>query len=187
MRVWLSYLLPIALCAIAAGLLNQDGWLLLRYQSDLWQSGEFWRLLSGHLLHLNWNHTLMNLLALILITQIFSGRTPLRWWLDTLLGAFIVSLGLLWLSPDVGWYVGLSGIAHGLFVAALLERLPLQPRSSLLLLVAIAGKLLWEQLYGALPLVAGSTPMPVIVDAHLYGAVSGVLSSLLYLLSRHIR
>ena len=39
--------------------------------------------------------------------------------------------------------------------------------------VVLVGKLAWEQWQGALPL---SGDMPVVVDAHLYGAIGGALA-----------
>jgi len=44
---------------------------------------------------------------------------------------------------------------------------------ALLLLVALVLKLAWEQLHGASLLVAS---FPVVVDAHLYGAIGGLLA-----------
>src|SRR4030095_320208 len=44
---------------------------------------------------------------------------------------------------------------------------------SLALTLVLIGKLTWEQLHGALPL---SGDMPVVVDAHLYGALGGALA-----------
>ena len=69
----------------------------------------------------------------------------------------------------------LSGILHGLLVFALLQQLTQQPRSTALLLTLVAGKIAWEQLAGPLPGSESWTGGRVIVDAHLYGALSGTL------------
>jgi membrane associated rhomboid family serine protease len=47
-----------------------------------------------------------------------------------------------------------------------------------ILAVFLAGKLAWEQTQGALPFGALHGPMTVVVDAHLYGALGGVLAAL---------
>ena len=74
----------------------------------------------------------------------------------------------MWLfSPEVIWYVGLSGILHGLLAAIAWQRYPI-------LLVLLMVKLGLEQLYGGLPATANLTGGAVIVDAHLYGAVIGI-------------
>ena len=44
---------------------------------------------------------------------------------------------------------------------------------ALALTLLLVGKLAWEQWHGALPL---SGDMPVVVDAHLYGAIGGALA-----------
>jgi hypothetical protein len=79
--------------------------------------------------------------------------------------------------------VGLSGVLHGALAAGALgwwrqESKPL----ALGLTAVLLGKLAWEQWHGALPL---SGDMPVVVDAHLYGAIGGSLAgSFLWLQSR---
>ena len=47
------------------------------------------------------------------------------------------------------------------------------------MLVIFAAKLGWEQLAGPLPFTGETAGGPVIVDAHLYGAVGGALAALL--------
>jgi len=140
-------------------------------------AGEWWRTLSGHLVHLGWSHLAMNLLGLWLIWQLFLDRgNPLAYCLYRLpLLAMGTSLGLLIWSPEVAWYRGLSGLLHGLLVLALLQRWKLQPWVNSVLLALFASKLAWEQFAGPLP---GSEPWiegSVVVDAHLYGALSGVI------------
>ena len=48
-----------------------------------------------------------------------------------------------------------------------------------MLAVFVAGKLLWEQTVGPLPGSESSAGGTVIVNAHLYGAVGGVLGALI--------
>ena len=43
----------------------------------------------------------------------------------------------------------------------------------------VAGKLAWEQFAGPLPGSESGSGGPVIVDAHLYGAVGGLLAAVL--------
>jgi hypothetical protein len=74
------------------------------------------------------------------------------------------------------WYVGFSGVLHGALAAGAVAW---HRRESALLAWALtavlAGKLIWEQAVGALPL---SGDLPVVVDAHLYGAAGGLLAAL---------
>ncbi|MEW8090298.1 MAG: rhombosortase [Candidatus Thiodiazotropha endolucinida] len=138
--------------------------------------GELWRVFSAHLTHLGWGHLIMNLAGFWLILALFPKTQPPQRCLTLF---FLLILGTsagLWLfSPEVAWYRGLSGMLHGLLCWGILSQLREQPAVSLLILVSVVIKLIWEQWQGPLPgsesLAAGS----VIVDAHLYGAVTGII------------
>lgn len=170
---------PLAITAICTllGLLPDAVADHLQYRHSAILAGEWWRLVTGHFVHLSWSHLLMNLAGLWLIWQLFlSQENPIPYCLYRLpLLTLGTSLGLLLLSPEVAWYRGLSGILHGLLGLALLQQLARQPLSSSILLALIAGKLAWEQLSGPLPGSESWTAGRVIVDAHLYGMLSGVL------------
>ncbi|MEJ2591714.1 MAG: rhombosortase [Candidatus Thiodiazotropha sp.] len=174
-----SRLCPLAVTAVClvSGLLPPDLVHRLEYNRTAILAGEWWRLVSGHFVHLSGSHLLMNLAALWLIRELFLQReNPLVCCLYRLpLLTIGTALGLLLLSPELAWYRGLSGILHGLLVFALLQQLTRQPGSTALLLTLLAGKLAWEQLAGPLPGSESWTGGRVIVDAHLYGALSGVL------------
>jgi len=175
--------LPLTLALMATLLaMAGDGMTeLLRYQADEVKAGEIWRLVSANLVHLGWSHTLMNLLGLGLIWGLFWGSfSNLNWWLISLISSLAVSLGLLLLNPDLIWYVGLSGVLHGLFVAGAVGAIRRGDNREAILLAAIVGKLLWEQSVGALPGSADMAGGPVIVDSHLYGAIGGALAALFF-------
>jgi len=169
-------LLLTALCVLA-GLLPDTVVELLQYRRSEIQAGEWWRIFSGHLVHLSWSHLAMNLLGLWLICQLFPGRRPatIHCLYRLPLLAVGTSLGLLFWSPEISWYRGLSGLLHGLLVLVLLQHRQRQPRVDTLLLSLLAAKLAWEQVVGALPGSEGWTGGAVVVDAHLYGALSGVI------------
>ncbi len=153
----------------------------LRYQASEIKDGEFWRLLSGNLVHLGWPHTLMNLFGLGLIWGLFwNSFSQIQWLIIALASALAVSLGLLAFNPQLVWYVGLSGLLHGLFVAGAVGGIRRGDRREAILLVAVVGKLIWEQACGALPGSAEMAGGPVVVDAHLYGAAGGALAALLF-------
>lgn len=177
------HLLPaaITLLVVLLALGGDSSTEALRYQATEIKDGELWRLLSGNLVHLGWSHTLMNLFGLGLIWGLFWGAfSQTQWLIITLASALAVSLGLLAFNPQLVWYVGLSGMLHGLFVAGAVGGIRRGDRREAILLVAIVGKLMWEQLYGALPGSADMAGGPVVVDAHLYGAVGGALAALLF-------
>ncbi len=177
-RTLLQHIVPLclAIIAILLALIGQPATELLRYEPE---PTEFWRLISGNLVHLGWSHLILNVLGLALIWGLFWNTfESWAWAVITLVSALAVGGGLLWLNPEIIWYVGLSGVLHGLFVAGALGGIRRGDRREAIMLVAIIGKLLWEQVYGPMPGTADMAGGPVIVDAHLYGAVGGAIAAL---------
>jgi len=87
--------------------------------------------------------------------------------------------------------VGLSGVLHGLFIYGAIREMRFYPVSGYILLLLLTGKLFWEYMNGALPGSEQMTGGRVLVEAHLYGAVAGlvavVLTWSLYLLDKLIK
>ncbi|NOY62609.1 MAG: rhombosortase [Gammaproteobacteria bacterium] len=176
----LPLLLALSAILIAAG--GQELALELRFQRASILDGEWWRLLSANLVHLGWPHLAMNLAGLVMIWLLFHRFLSNIAWLVTLIVSSLgVSLGLLWFSPETQWYVGLSGTLHGMFFAGAIAAVIHGYRLELILLLLLCAKLVWEQLYGALPGSADMAGGNVVVDSHLYGAISGILPGLLAL------
>lgn len=174
--VWLLGLLCGASVLLAWG--GDAARLALRYERTAVMGGEFWRLFTGHLVHGTPAHLALNLAGLGLIAALFPRDYSLRQWLLILLASVAaIDAGFVLFEPQLQWYVGLSGVLHGALAAGAVAWWRHESRLLALALTAVlVGKLTWEQLQGALPL---SGDMPVIVDAHLYGAVGGLSASLL--------
>lgn len=152
---------------------------LLRYDRQGIQAGQFWRLATGHLAHLGVSHGLMNLLALAVLAGLFGDLLTARsWLLGSVVCAVAIDIGLWWLEPQVRWYVGLSGVLHGLIVLGAIAMWLNDERLGLGLLIAVLAKLGWEQLMGPLPFTESAAGGPVLVAAHLYGAGGGLLVAL---------
>ncbi len=165
----------LALAAIAASLAGEAAREALRWSRPALADGQAWRLLTGHVAHLGTAHLAMNLAALAVIWLLVGRRHGVRAWLAVLaIVIATIDAAFWWLVPQLDWYVGLSGVLHGLLVAGLLAGLRDAPLESTLLLLAIAAKLAWEQFAGPLPGSAETAGGPVVVDAHLYGAVGGL-------------
>jgi rhomboid family GlyGly-CTERM serine protease len=148
----------------------------LSYQRQELQRGEWWRLLSAHFVHLDLEHALLNGLGLVLMWALFArDYPPLRWLAIYVGSAFTVSAGLWLFDPQLDWYVGASGALHGVMAAGTLAHLRRRDLDGWVLALFVVGKLAYEQLAGALPF-AGSPD--TIVNAHLYGAVGGVVLGL---------
>ncbi len=144
-------------------------------------SGQWWRLLTAHLVHLGWSHTLMNLIALLLLGALFSERySNIRWLFLCTVSALAISAALLFFMPELGWYVGLSGVLHGVFAAGVLAQWRVSRLESGLLGAGLVAKLIWEILAGPLPGSASAAGGAVVVEAHLYGAVSGAVVAAIF-------
>jgi rhomboid family GlyGly-CTERM serine protease len=175
---WLLGLLVAALvllsllCESATG---EPARLLLRYEREAVLQGEYWRLVTGHLVHGSWLHLWLNCAGLGLIAALFPDHYSTRQWLLIgLLSLITIDLGFVFWEPQLTWYVGLSGVLHGALAAGAIAWWRYETkRLALALSVIFVGKLVWEQMHGALPLSGG---MAVVVDAHLYGAIGGVIA-----------
>ncbi|VAW69472.1 Integral membrane protein [hydrothermal vent metagenome] len=145
------------------------------FNRTLIEQWQLWRLLSGHLTHLSWNHFLLNMAGLFMVAFFFAGYQSRGYWIGALLFIALVCSAGLMLDNQLQRYVGFSGVLHGLFIIGGRWELKKHTTSGAVLLVLIVGKLIWEQLYGALP---GSETMAggrVAVNAHLYGAIAGAV------------
>jgi rhomboid family GlyGly-CTERM serine protease len=166
--------MPVAIAAIAVLLQAAGGAEAWRLERGLALT-EPWRLASGQLVHLGWTHLLLNLSGLVIVWALF-GRDLRAWeWAVAILACGAgVSLGLLGFSPGLDWYVGLSGILHGLLAAVVVVRASRQPSTlTALMLIGLAAKLAWEQFAGGESGTARLIGGAVIVDSHLYGALAG--------------
>ena len=150
----------------------------LAYQRAGVAAGELWRLLSGHLVHLGWSHLAYNLAGLVLIGWLVGRAFDARRWAGIVATSIIaINIGFWVLNPELAWYVGLSGVLHGVLAGGVLAGVLAGHREAFVLAVIIAGKLAWEQWAGPVPGSEAASGGPVIVYAHLYGAVGGFLGA----------
>jgi rhomboid family GlyGly-CTERM serine protease len=169
-RLGLALLAACALLLLLS-LTGEAGRLALRYERAALASGQLWRLLTGHLVHLDLRHALVNILGLALMWALFARDYAPRQWLAIVLASIAAIDAGLWLwDSTVTWYVGSSGALHGVMAAGTLAHLKRREPDGWLLALFLAGKLLYEQTVGALPFSGSSA---VVVDAHLYGVIGG--------------
>jgi rhomboid family GlyGly-CTERM serine protease len=165
----------LAVCAVLLALTatGEAGRRLLEYQRGALAAGQGWRLVTAHLVHLDLRHTVLNCAGLALMWALFARDYTGRQWLAILAGAAAAIDAGLWLwSSTVGWYVGSSGVLHGVMAAGTLAHLRRREPEGWLLAAFLVAKLVWEHLLGALPL--SGLGAEVVVDAHLYGVAGGL-------------
>jgi rhomboid family GlyGly-CTERM serine protease len=178
---WRRYrgLLPVAVVIVTALLLSLAGdmaQVALQFDRSLIQHGQLWRLLTGHIVHGNLHHAVLNVLGTALMAALFSRTYQFRSWLVIVFASAIaIDVGLWIWMPRLEWYVGLSGVLHGVLAAGAVAWWKTEDRMlAMLLTLIMIGKLTWEQTQGALPL---SGELPVVVNAHLYGAIGGLIGA----------
>ncbi len=165
-----------AVLLIALQFLPADWHRALWFDRAAIDHGQWWRLLTGNLVHLGWRHLALNVAALVIgIWVFYPARTPIAWAIAQTLCALVSSLGLYFFSPDILWCVGMSGALHGLLMIGAIDWIRQGDRTGWLLLAAWTGKLIWEQTHGALPFSTETVGSTVVVDAHLWGAIGGLL------------
>jgi rhomboid family GlyGly-CTERM serine protease len=150
---------------------------LLRYDRLAISGGELWRLISGHFVHLGWSHFALNAVGLVLISFLVAARfSAIQWLLITLLIIVGIDLGFWILEPQLAWYVGLSGVLHGLLAAGVASGMRDGQSDSWIIGGLLVIKLIYEQLVGPVPGSEGTSGGDVVVAAHLYGAIAGALA-----------
>jgi len=160
-------------CAVLLlpALTGEAGRALLRYERGALAAGQWWRLLTAHVVHLDIRHALLNSLGLALLWALFARDYSPRQWVAVVLGAMAAIDAGLWLCDStLLWYVGSSGALHGVMAAGALAHVRRGQRDGWVLAGLLAVKLAYEHWLGALPFSGLDT---VVVSAHLYGAIGG--------------
>jgi rhomboid family GlyGly-CTERM serine protease len=148
----------------------------LRYDRTALEAGQWWRLVTAHLVHLDLEHALLNLLGLVMMWALFARDYRPGQWLLIVTATFLaIDAGLWFRDTQIHWYVGASGALHGFMAAGTLAHVRRGDLDGWILAVFIVLKLGYEQWHGALPF--SETGVPVVVNAHLYGALGGVLAA----------
>ena len=169
-------LLVVCLALLSLLLTGEGGRLALRYERGALAAGQLWRLVSAHLVHLNPRHALVNVLGLALLWVLFArDYSPRQWLLIIIAAALAIDAGLWLLDSTVRWYVGSSGVLHGVLAAGALAWVRQGQKEGWLLVLGLAGKLAYEHWVGPLPL---SGDIPVVRSAHLFGVLGGTLAAL---------
>jgi rhomboid family GlyGly-CTERM serine protease len=170
--------LGLAVFSVLAAAGDPAAQLRLRYDRTGIAEGELWRLVTGHFAHLGTTHLILNIAGLAVVWLLVGGGySLLNWAFVVALSLVVIDLCFWFLDPGLSWYVGMSGLLHALLVAGLVSRFRVAKAESLALATVIAAKIVWEQLIGPLPGSEFSAGGAVVVNAHLYGVVAGVLAA----------
>ena len=180
---WLGAAIVAGVLLLAGSPLWEQSWAELR--PGLWTQP--WRLLTGHWVHHTWPHLFLNAIALAGWLFIWTEGTRQR--LGKIAGiGLLTGIGVCWLS-EAAYVVGLSGLLHGLFAASALAGLREQSMRlvSVVVLVLLVAKVVYENLFGPLQSTQALAGLPVETVAHLVGVAAGLLYALPQLVAWALR
>ena len=147
--------------------------------------GHFYQPITGHFLHTNFIHILFNLLGLLLLWALHGDDyETLSYLAKFVITCVVITICMYIFSPEIIWYVGLSGAIHGVFAWGCIRDLENKRSSGWLLIIGLAIKVGNEQINGAGTFMPELIDASVAVDSHLYGALSGLLIGVVSLLKR---
>ncbi len=154
----------------------------LRFERDAIAAGQWWRLLGCNFVHLGWWHLFLNemglLVLLLLCPEPLSGRVWLRRLVLIGLG---MSGGLYFFVPSAHWYVGMSGVIHGLFLLGLGRQIVAsRDLIAAACLAFLVGKIAWELVVGVPVSDEAAIGGSVLVESHLYGSLSALIYGLIF-------
>lgn len=176
---WKLFILPccIMIIAIIIASLGDSISQLLRYDAQaISENHQYWRLFTAHFTHLGWSHLWLNVAGLMLIFIFFASCLSMRYWLlSFIISSMSISILISLLNPEIRWYVGLSGILHTLFILGGIADIRIRKWEGIIFTLLILAKVTYEQIAGPLPGSEEAAGGPVLVDAHFYGAMMGLL------------
>ena len=144
-------------------------------------AGEWWRLITGHLVHVDLWHLLMNATGTLALWWLFHKDLSIRQLIAAVLGAVLMVNGGLWYLGSLQVYAGLSGVLDGVAAAGIWVLIRARDRWGWLLAAAGVAKLLIENILAPSMLDAFHR---IATEAHLLGAVGGLLAAALLSLFR---
>jgi len=132
---------------------------------------------TGHLIHLNVHHALMNGAGLVMLGLYFRRDFSLLAWVGLIvLSCFTISAGLWWGQPQLIAYVGFSGVLHALLYAGIIRTWKEMPAINAVVLALLLGRLVWEHSAAYNPAyLMGWIHGLVAPAAHFYGAITGLV------------
>ena len=178
-----AWVLPATITLIATGILlfGEEASLALRYDRTAIASGEYLRFVSGHFVHLGTAHFLLNIAGLLLVWYLVgSAFSTVGWGVIIASSVAAMNLGFWFLMPELDWYVGLSGLLHGLLAAGITAIWRSRRTEAVIIAVLVLAKLGHEALIGPLPGSEGTAGGDVVTEAHLFGALGGFAAGLVF-------
>ena len=183
-RYVLSPLCLIVLSTLLAWLgMNNE----LEFNRPLIEQGQLWRLFTSQFVHANWIHLGLNCAGISLIWLLHGEyTTPKQYSFNIALLALWCGLGVYWFCPTIIIYTGLSALLHGVIVWGAIKDVTVGLKSGYILFIGVWIKLILEQVNGPSAEIGQLIQSTVAVDAHLIGAIGGIILAV-PLVVKHIK
>lgn len=171
--VGLAIALALLLLPVLGGEALKLAW---RYERAAVAAGQWWRFFTCHFVHLDAHHALLNAAGLALLWSLFARSHGWWQWLLAIASSMVaIGAGFWFISTQLAWYVGASGMLHGVFACGCITMLRQRDSIGLVAGAIFVGKLVYEQWHGPLPFERADQ---VVTVAHLYGAIGGAAMGL---------
>lgn len=148
----------------------------LIYDRDLIFAGEFWRMFTGHWVHLSTRHLILDVCSLAILGSLLETRNQPAFRNFILIAPWLISVASLIFAPDMQRYYGLSALATAAwtFLAAEIYFEQKSPWIPLAMFAAAAAKILFELHTSASLFIPFHTPeIRIATTSHLTGALLG--------------
>jgi len=167
----------IAISFLVGGIIPEPVRELLRWSRDASVLEWLWRSWCAHWLHLDLAHASLNAAGFGLVFAWLSDALTKKGWVIVSVAAIVsIDLGLWWLT-NFEWYVGSSALIHAIAAAGIVIRMVDGERFAFVLALVGLLKLAFEQYSDTSTLISG---VLIATDAHLFGAVSGLICGLIF-------
>ena len=173
--IWINNAIILTLCLLVFLFQADSHQWLAYYHRDI-EKGQWWRLLTAHICHTNGYHLILNGIGLVVVSALFWDTfKTISLIFSACFSAIFISICLLLLEPDLQWYVGLSGVLHALFAIGVCDELKKGDRWGIVLGLGFITKIAFEQFNGPSLMTESLIAATVFINAHLYGAIAGVV------------
>ena len=171
-------LVTVAILMLCSLLLLQMLQSILIFDQQLIATGEWWRVWTGHFVHTNIEHLLLNATGFALLLLLYQPQIILSTLFSySVYLATCIGLGIFCFNPEIERYAGFSGVLYGLFTFSALQAI--FKRDFLLgygVFFVLSGKIIWENID---PSINNHNALLINADiaseAHLYGYLAAIL------------
>lgn len=157
------------------------------YVREAVTQGEWWRILTGQLVHTNWPHFALNVSSLALFALLFYNTACVRTFtINLFLLVCGVGVCIHLLEPEILWYAGLSGAIYGLYITGAYHAYVANDRfTAIAVVILVLAKVFSDHWFGPLQDNSELIEARVVTESHLYGVISAVLLCGLDAIYRH--